>query len=125
MPLTAALWARIEPLLPARTPKRGGRWRDHREVIDAIAFTLQSGTQWVHLPAVGVTSGVAAPAPGMRGIGHAPLNGGALPTARGAVEHDEALASGPRGARVVVNRPGRNASIAITASNGHLLRKAQ
>ncbi|WP_394816267.1 hypothetical protein [Streptomyces mooreae] len=31
-------WARIEPLLPDRTPKRGGRWRDHREVIDAIAF---------------------------------------------------------------------------------------
>ncbi|MEU2212805.1 transposase [Streptomyces hygroscopicus] len=50
MPLTDAQWARIEPLLPARTPKRGGRWRDHREVIDAIAFTFQTGTQWVHLP---------------------------------------------------------------------------
>ncbi|WP_405886524.1 MULTISPECIES: transposase [unclassified Streptomyces] len=31
-------------------PKRGGRWRDHREVIDAIAFKFQTGTQWVHLP---------------------------------------------------------------------------
>ncbi|MGW0477098.1 hypothetical protein [Streptomyces coeruleorubidus] len=31
-------WARIEPLLPDRTPKRGGRWRDHRDLIDAIAF---------------------------------------------------------------------------------------
>ncbi len=50
MPLTDAQWARIEPLLPDRTPKRGGRWRDHREVIDAIAFNLQTGTQWVHLP---------------------------------------------------------------------------
>ncbi|WP_371657261.1 MULTISPECIES: hypothetical protein [unclassified Streptomyces] len=29
--------ARIEPLLANRTPKRGGRWRDHRRVIDAIA----------------------------------------------------------------------------------------
>ncbi|MEU1802759.1 transposase [Streptomyces sp. NPDC019937] len=50
MPLTDAQWARIEPLLPDRTPKRGGRWRDHREVIDTIAFKFQTGTQCVHLP---------------------------------------------------------------------------
>ncbi|GAA3359348.1 hypothetical protein GCM10017744_037630 [Streptomyces antimycoticus] len=50
MPLTDAQWARIEPLLPDRTPMRGGRWRDHREVTDAIAFTFQTGTQRVHLP---------------------------------------------------------------------------
>lgn len=50
VPLTDAQWARIEPLLPDRTPKRGGRWREHREVIDAIAFKFQTGTQWVHLP---------------------------------------------------------------------------
>ncbi|MFF2126494.1 hypothetical protein ACFVW1_13980 [Streptomyces olivochromogenes] len=31
-------------------PRRDGRWRDHREAIDAIAFTFQTGTQWVHLP---------------------------------------------------------------------------
>ncbi|BDM74786.1 transposase (plasmid) [Streptomyces nigrescens] len=49
MPLSDVQWARIEPLLPDRTPKRGGRWRDHREVIDAIAFKFQTGTQWVHL----------------------------------------------------------------------------
>lgn len=48
--LTDAQWARIEPLLPDRTPMRGGRRRDHREVIDAIAFKFQTGTQWVHLP---------------------------------------------------------------------------
>ncbi|MFD7828883.1 transposase [Kitasatospora sp. NPDC059803] len=36
-------------MLPDRTSKRGGRWRDHREVIDAIAFKLQAGSQWVHL----------------------------------------------------------------------------
>ncbi|MFF5538059.1 transposase [Streptomyces cinerochromogenes] len=42
--------ARIEPLLPDRTPRRGGRRRDHREIIDAIAFTFQSGTQWLRLP---------------------------------------------------------------------------
>ncbi|MEU9214811.1 transposase [Streptomyces sp. NPDC048415] len=50
MPLTDAQWARIEPLLPDRTPKRGGRWRDHREVIDAIAWKFQTGAQWVYLP---------------------------------------------------------------------------
>ncbi|GAA0499959.1 IS5 family transposase [Streptomyces stramineus] len=50
MSLTDAQWARIEPLLPDRTPKRGGRWRDHREVIDAIAWKFQTGSQWVHLP---------------------------------------------------------------------------
>nr|WTB31735.1 IS5 family transposase [Streptomyces sp. NBC_00830] len=50
MPLTDAQWARIEPLLPDRTPKRGERWRDHREVIDAIAWKFQTGSQWVHLP---------------------------------------------------------------------------
>lgn len=50
MPLTDAQWVRIEPLLPDRAPKRGGRWRDHREVIDAIAWKFQTGSQWVHLP---------------------------------------------------------------------------
>ncbi|WP_240361780.1 IS5 family transposase [Streptomyces sp. MBT27] len=50
VPLTDAQWSRIEPLLPDRTPKWAGRWRGHREVIDAIAFKFQTGTQWVHLP---------------------------------------------------------------------------
>ncbi|WP_457404625.1 transposase [Streptomyces sp. TE12347] len=45
-----AQWARIEPLLPERTPKRGGRWRDHRQVIDAIAFKYRTGTPWMDLP---------------------------------------------------------------------------
>ncbi|MFE2838521.1 transposase [Streptomyces mirabilis] len=43
--LTDVQWARIEPLLPDRTPRRGGRWRDHREVIDAIAWKFQTGSQ--------------------------------------------------------------------------------
>ncbi|MEU2237269.1 transposase [Streptomyces vietnamensis] len=33
-----------------RTPKRGGRWRDHRQVIDAIAFKYRTGTPWMDLP---------------------------------------------------------------------------
>ncbi|MFD9623909.1 transposase, partial [Streptomyces virginiae] len=50
MSLTDAQWARIEPLLPERTPKRGGRWRDHRQVIDTIAFKYRTGTPWTDLP---------------------------------------------------------------------------
>ncbi|WP_436843886.1 IS5 family transposase [Streptomyces sioyaensis] len=50
MSLADAQWARIEPLLPDRTPKRGGRWRDHRQVIDAIAFKYRTGTPWMDLP---------------------------------------------------------------------------
>ncbi|MFF8866032.1 transposase [Streptomyces sp. NPDC015139] len=49
VPLADAQWARIEPLLTDRAPKRGGRWRDHRGVINAIAFKFQTGTQWVHV----------------------------------------------------------------------------
>ncbi|MEU6869032.1 transposase, partial [Streptomyces sp. NPDC046876] len=40
----------MEPLLPDRTPKRGGRWREHRQVIDAIAFKYRTGTPWMDLP---------------------------------------------------------------------------
>lgn len=50
MSLTDAQWTRIEPLLPDRMPKRGGRWRDHRQVIDAIAFKYRTGTPWMDLP---------------------------------------------------------------------------
>ncbi len=47
---TTARWARTEPLSPDRTPRRGRRWRDHREVIDAIARKLRTGSQWAHQP---------------------------------------------------------------------------
>ncbi|AWN25053.1 IS5 family transposase [Streptomyces sp. NEAU-S7GS2] len=49
--LADAQWARIEPLLPGRAPKRGGRWRDHRQVIDAIAWKYRTGSPWMDLPA--------------------------------------------------------------------------
>ncbi|MEU9865850.1 transposase [Streptomyces sp. NPDC047971] len=42
MPLADAQWARIEPPFPGRTARQGGRWRDHREVIDAIAWKFQT-----------------------------------------------------------------------------------
>ncbi|MGW6536082.1 IS5 family transposase [Streptomyces sp. NPDC055051] len=50
VPLTDAQWARIEPLLPDRVPRRGGRWRDHRQVIDAIAWKFTTGAPWAQLP---------------------------------------------------------------------------
>ncbi|MEU2243652.1 transposase [Streptomyces sp. NPDC018338] len=50
MSLTDAQWARVEPLLPDRTPRRGGRWRDHREVIDAVTWKFQTESQWVRPP---------------------------------------------------------------------------
>lgn len=45
------MWARIEPLLPDRTPKRGGQWRDHREVLEAIIWRTRTGSPWRDLPA--------------------------------------------------------------------------
>ena len=41
----------LEPLLPDRTPRRGGQWRDHREVLEAIAWRYRTGAPWRDLPA--------------------------------------------------------------------------
>lgn len=48
--LTDAAWAQIAPLLPAQTGQRGGRWRDHRSVINAILWKLKTGVPWRDLP---------------------------------------------------------------------------
>ncbi|MFD6825502.1 transposase [Streptomyces sp. NPDC060085] len=45
MSLAGAQWARIGPLLPDRVSRR-----DHRQVIDAIAFKYRTGTPWMDLP---------------------------------------------------------------------------
>jgi transposase len=49
--LSDDMWARIEPLLPDRTPRRGGRWRDHRLVVEAICWRFRTGSPWRDLPA--------------------------------------------------------------------------
>lgn len=49
--LTDQMWARLEPLLPDRTPKQGGQWRDHREVVEAIIWRFRTGSPWRDLPA--------------------------------------------------------------------------
>ncbi len=48
--LTHATWTRIESLLPSTKPQRGGRWRDHRQVIEAIAWKYRTGSPWRELP---------------------------------------------------------------------------
>ncbi len=44
------LWERIEPLLPSRAPQRGGRWRDHREMLEGIAWRFRTGSPWRDVP---------------------------------------------------------------------------
>lgn len=49
--LSDEMWAVIEPFLPDRTPRRGGQWRDHREVLEAIIWRTRTGSPWRDLPA--------------------------------------------------------------------------
>jgi transposase len=48
--LTDEEWARLEPLLPDRTPQRGGRWVDHRVVINGVFWRTRTGAPWRDLP---------------------------------------------------------------------------
>ena len=40
----------MAPLLPSSVGQRGGRWRDHRQVIEAIAWKYRTGSPWRELP---------------------------------------------------------------------------
>ena len=48
--LTDEEWARLEPLLPDRSPRRGGRWADHRRVLNGVFWRTRSGSPWRDLP---------------------------------------------------------------------------
>jgi transposase len=47
--ITDVAWEQIEPLLP-ENGRKGGRWRDHRTVIDGILWKLRTGAPWRDLP---------------------------------------------------------------------------
>jgi transposase len=46
--LTDTAWGRIELLLPGSG--RGRRWRDHRQVVNAILWKIRTGAPWRDLP---------------------------------------------------------------------------
>lgn len=46
--LTDDAWDRIEPLLP--TQRRGGRWAEHRTVLNGMFWVLNAGAQWRDMP---------------------------------------------------------------------------
>ncbi|MCX6462510.1 MAG: IS5 family transposase [Pseudonocardiales bacterium] len=48
--LTDEEWARLEPLLPSRAPRRGGRWADHRQVVNGVFWRTRCGSPWRDLP---------------------------------------------------------------------------
>jgi|ERR1700704_6401929 len=48
--LTDVEWVRLEPLLPDRSPRRGGRWSDHRPVINGVLWRTRTGAPWRDLP---------------------------------------------------------------------------
>jgi transposase len=48
--LTELEWSRLRPLLPDRSPRRGGRWADHRVVINGVLWRTRTGSPWRDLP---------------------------------------------------------------------------
>jgi transposase len=48
--LSDDMWDRVEPLLPDRAPRRGGRWGEHRPVVEAICWRFRTGSPWRDLP---------------------------------------------------------------------------
>ena len=47
--LTDEAWTQIAPLLP-ENGRPGGRWRDHRTVVNGILWKLRTGAPWRDLP---------------------------------------------------------------------------
>ena len=48
--LSDAQWDKIKHLLPPNG-KKGGQWKDHRHMIDAILWALSDGGRWRNIPA--------------------------------------------------------------------------
>jgi transposase len=43
-------WAIIEALLPSTEGQRGGRYHDHRPVVEGIAYKFRTGCPWRDVP---------------------------------------------------------------------------
>ena len=43
-------WERLRVFLPAGPQRRGGRWADHRMVINGVFFRARAGCPWRDLP---------------------------------------------------------------------------
>ena len=43
-------WGRIADLFPSSEGKRGGQWKNHRQVLNGIFWVLCSGAPWRDLP---------------------------------------------------------------------------
>ncbi|GHC86904.1 transposase [Nocardiopsis terrae] len=48
--LTDHEWELLQPLLPSLAPQRGGRWRDHRQVLNGITYRTRTGIPSRDLP---------------------------------------------------------------------------
>ncbi|GAB7036906.1 hypothetical protein JCM9533A_07530 [Catenuloplanes niger JCM 9533] len=51
--LTDEDWRKLAPLSPDTDPQRGGRWRDHRQVITGILWRTENGADTVPFRALG------------------------------------------------------------------------
>ena len=49
--ISDATWAVIEPLLPSTAGRRGGHYRDHRPIVEGIAYKFRTGCPWRDVPA--------------------------------------------------------------------------
>ena len=48
--LTDDEWAALEGFLPDATPRRGGQWKDHRQVVNGVLWRTRTGAPWRDLP---------------------------------------------------------------------------
>jgi transposase len=48
--ITDEMWEWIGPLLPSSVGKRGGQFRDHRQMLEAIIWRFRTGSTWRDLP---------------------------------------------------------------------------
>ena len=48
--LSPGQWALISDLMPGAPAHGGGRWRDHRQVVNGLFWKLVTGAQWRDIP---------------------------------------------------------------------------